>query len=104
MMAKMDDPLAEVFPPVKFGDCAWAIFDPVYDLFAITQRAVTDPPDQSRDGLFLAMLIIEHEKTGHSRPLDEQMPLDPRSGRRWVPTRYRSCPADYDTRADGELR
>ena len=71
----MDKPLAEVFAPVKFGDCAWAVFDPVNDLFAITQSAVTNPPDQSRDGLFIAMLIIEHEKTGHWRALDEQMPL-----------------------------
>ena len=104
MMVKMDEPLAEVFAPVKFGDCAWAVFDPVNDLFAITQSAVTNPPDQSRDGLFIAMLIIEHEKTGHSRPLDEQMPLDPRSARRWIPTRYRSGTADHDARADGELR
>ena len=104
MMAKMDEPLAEVFSPVKFGDCAWAAFDPVDDVFAITQSALTDPPGQSRDGLFVAMLIIEHEKPGHSRPLDKQMPLDPRSGRRWIPTRYRSGAADHDARADGELR
>jgi hypothetical protein len=104
MMAKMDKPLAEVFSPVKFGDCAWAALDPVNDVFAITQSALTDPSGQSRDGLFIAMLIIEYEKTGHSRPLDEQVPLDPRSGRRWIPTRYRSGTADHDTRSDGKLR
>jgi hypothetical protein len=39
MIAKMDEPLAEVFSPVKFGDYAWAAFDPVNDIFAITQSA-----------------------------------------------------------------
>ena len=105
MMAKMDKPLAEVFSPVNFGNCAWAALDPANDVFAITQSFLTDPSGQSRDGLFIAMLIIEHEKkTGHSRPLDEQVPLDPRSGRRWIPTRYRSGTADPDTRSDGKLR
>ena len=104
MMAKMDKPLAEVFSPVKFGNCAWAALDPVNDVFAITQSALADPSGQSRDGLFIAILIIEYEKTRHSRPLDEQVPLYPRSGRRWIPTRYRSGIADHDARSDGKLR
>ena len=104
MIAKMDEPLAEVLSPVKFGNRTWAAFDPVNDVFAITQSAFTNPPGQSRNGLFVAVLIIEYEKPGHSRPLHEQMPFDPRSGRRWIPTRYRSGAADHDARADGELR
>ena len=62
MMAKMDKPLAEVFSTVNFGNCAWAAFDPVNDVFAIMQSALTDPSGQSRDGLFVAMLIIEYEE------------------------------------------
>ena len=51
MMAKMDEPLAEVFSPVKFGNRAWAAFDPVDYVFAITQSAFTNPPGQSRKPL-----------------------------------------------------
>jgi hypothetical protein len=44
MITKMDEPLAEVLSPVKFGNRAWAAFDPVDYVFAITQSAFTNPP------------------------------------------------------------
>ena len=42
-IAKMNKALTEVFSAVKFGDCAWTVFDPVEDILAITQAAIADP-------------------------------------------------------------
>src|SRR5262249_963579 len=79
VIAKMNKPLTEVFSAVKPGDCTWAIFNPVDDILPIMQEAFADPSRQSRDGLFVAMLVIENENSTHSRSLHEKMSLDPRS-------------------------
>jgi hypothetical protein len=85
VIAKMNKSLTKVFSSVKSGNCTWAALDPV-------------------DGLFVAMLIVQNEKSGHSRPLHEKMALDPRSGRRRSPTCHRGGTADDNSRANGELR
>jgi len=104
VIAKMNKSLTKVFSSVKSGNCTWAALDPVDDVFPIPQAALANPLGQSRDGLFVAMLIVQNEKSGHSRPLHEKMALDPRSGRRRSPTCHRGGTADDNSRANGELR
>src|SRR5262249_1730366 len=77
VIAKMNKPLTEVFSAVKPGDCPWAIFNPFDDILPIMQEAFADPSRQSRDGLFVAMLVIENENSTHSRSLHEKMSLGP---------------------------
>jgi hypothetical protein len=48
--------LSEIFSAVKFGDCVWAMFDPIGDILAIMRAAIAGPISQSRDGLFVAVI------------------------------------------------
>src|SRR5262245_7726598 len=77
VIAKMNKSLTKVFSSVKSGNCTWAALDAVDDVFPIPQAALANPLGQSRDGLFVAMLIVQNEKSGHSRPLHEKMAARP---------------------------
>src|SRR5262249_50294869 len=102
--SKANKALAEIFASVKLRDCPRAMFDPVNDILAITQTTIADPVGQSSDGLFITMLVVENEKSRHPRTLYEKGAFDARSGRRGIPTRDRSGPADDHACARGKLR
>src|SRR5262245_53695298 len=101
---KTNKALAEIFAAIKFCDCARAILDPVDDILAISQASGPHPFGQPSDGFFVAVLVIEDKKTGHSRPLHEQVALDPRAGRRWVPARNRRGAANDHARTHRKFR
>src|SRR4029450_9418317 len=100
----MNKPLTEIFPAVKFGDCTWAMFNALRDLFAISQPALADPFGQPGHRFFVAMLVVKNQKSGHSRPLHQNVALNPRAGWRRIPGRDRSRATDDDTSAYGKLR
>ena len=104
VVAKMNKPLTEIFPAIKFGDCTRAIFDALRHIFAISQPVLADPFGEPGHCFFVAMLVIKNQKPGHSRPLHQNMALNPRTGWRGIPTRDRSRAANDDPGADGKLR
>src|SRR5262245_22700644 len=103
-MSETNEPLAEIFSPIELGDCTRTILYPADDILTIMQEAFADPSRQSRDRFFVAVLIIENEKPGHSRPFHEKMPLDPRASRWRIPARNRSGAADDNSGAHCQLR
>ena len=92
--------LAEIFSPVKLGDGSRAMFEAVGNLFAVTELSVADPFGETFDRLHVAVLVIEDDKAGHPRTLNQDMTLDPRTERRRVPASDRSGAADHHPRAD----
>jgi hypothetical protein len=87
MAAKMNKPLTEIFPAVKFGNCTWAMFNAIRDFFAISQPALARPFGQPGHCFFIAMLVVKNQKPSHSCPLHQNMAFNPRAGWRRVPTR-----------------
>jgi hypothetical protein len=82
--------LAEIFSPIKLGDGWRAMFNAVGNLFAVTELPFADPFGETFDRLHVAVLVIEDEKAGHPRALDQNMTLDARTERRRVPACDRS--------------
>src|SRR5258707_8038713 len=92
--------LAEIFSPIKLGDGSRAMFDAVGNVFAVTELPIADPFGKTFDRLHVAVLVIEDDKAGHPRTLDQDITLDPRTERRRVPASDRSGAADHHPRAD----
>ena len=54
--------LAEIFSSIKLGNGRRAMFDPVGNLFEVTELPVADPFGQTFDCLHVPVLIIEDKK------------------------------------------
>ena len=61
------------------------MLDAVLNVFAVMEPALAHPFREAGNRLLVAMLVIKHEKARHLRPLDQHMPLDPRSDRPRIP-------------------
>ena len=68
--------LPRVFSSVKLGNGTWAFSNALGDIFPISQSALADPLCQPSDGLFIAMLIVENQKSSHSCSFHQNMALN----------------------------
>jgi len=75
---KADQPLAEVFPPVKLGDGSRAMLDAIANILAISQLSGANPVGKARYRFLETVNVVKNEQAAHARSLHKQMPLDSR--------------------------
>src|SRR6266542_4631429 len=86
--------LTEILASVQPCDRTWCLLDSVEDVLPIVDQSVAHPALEFPQCLGVALDMVKDEKALHSRALDEQVALDPRSYGWRLPARDRHRAAD----------